>query len=503
VTESAGLWVRVSTGGQDEANQVPDVERHCQTHGYRIARRYELNDKSASKGEQQDMLDRMLNDMREGTIRVLVCWHSDRLERRGPEYVFPLLARARDAGGRIESAQQPTFGQQDFAGQVTTAVNAAIDWEKSHHLSEQVTLAHNRSRANDAIYAGTPLFGFTIEGPKYHKKYVPTDLGRKIVPEIYDRCIDGQSLRQIAEWLDSLGIPTTRNAAKWNESVVRRIIRNMAYAGRVQNREGVAMSHCEAIVPMPVWKRANEALRTRPKRGPAKPRVNVASRPLLAKLKCNRCGSPMYRRCGGDGGRYHYYACAGSGPQRQGCGNVVAFDHTENIVADRIFMTSQEPYTTRRWIEGENWEDEIARVTQDVMELPRKVDPLSPEFAPQQADLFAKLAECRRKNEDAEPGSWDKTYTRRSNGRVVTQDDLTEHPRWQDDLVTVGEHFRDLDRDGQREYLQTRDIRVERAEPWPPGTRGVRVVIDGEDHGVFAYPGPRREAWPREEGTAE
>jgi DNA invertase Pin-like site-specific DNA recombinase len=483
----AGVWVRVSTAGQDEENQVPQVEQHCHTHGYRIARRYELNDKSASKGEQQDTLDQMLNDMREGTIKVLVCWHSDRLERRGPEYVFPLLASVRDANGRIESVQQPTFGQQDFSGQITTAVNAAIDWEKSHHLSEQVTLAHNRSRANDAIYAGTPLFGFAIKGAKYNKKYVPTEQGRRIVPQIYERCIAGQSLRQIAEWLDSQRIPTTRKAAKWNESVIRRIIRNMAYAGRVQNRAGVTMSHCEAIVPMHVWKRANEALKTRPKRGPAKPRVNITSRPLLAKLRCNRCGSPMYRRCGGIEGRYWYYACAGSGPQRRGCGNVAVFEYTETIVATRIFMTSNEPYFTRSWVEGKNWDDEIDHTTQDIYELPKKMDPLSPEYDSTHAELIAKLRYYRQKNEDeAEAGHWERTYVCRGSGRLVTE---AEHLDCLDDLITVGEHFDSLDRDAQREYLKTRDIRVERATPpFEPDFPGIRVVIDGEDHGVFVYP---------------
>ena len=58
-----------------------------------------------------------------------------------------------------------------------------------------------------------------------------------------------------------------------------------------------------------------------------------------------------------------------------------------------------------------------------------------------------------------------------------------------DTRMTVGEHFYGLDDDGKREYLKTRDIRVEKATPADPGaTKGVRVVIDGEDHGVFPYP---------------
>ena len=98
-SEPAGIFVRVSTGGQDEEQQVPEVEHHCAEHGYAIARRYELNDKSASKGEQQAKLDEMLADMRDGIISVCVVWRSNRLERRGPEALFKLLRQVKDAGG--------------------------------------------------------------------------------------------------------------------------------------------------------------------------------------------------------------------------------------------------------------------------------------------------------------------------------------------------------------------------------------------------------------------
>src|SRR5258707_13193233 len=116
MTTTAGVWVRVSTGDQDETNQVPDIERHCAAHDYSIERRHELNDKSASKVEQQTKLDEMLHDMRDGAIKVLVCWHSDRLERRGPEYVFRVLAQVPDAGGNIDSGRGTLFPWKGAAG---------------------------------------------------------------------------------------------------------------------------------------------------------------------------------------------------------------------------------------------------------------------------------------------------------------------------------------------------------------------------------------------------
>ena len=203
MAEQAGAWVRVSTGGQDEAQQVPSIESHCFAHGYTIARRYELNDKSASKGEQQATLDEMLNDVRDGKIKVLVCWRSNRLERRGPEAVFRLLRQVKDAGGRIEVTTEPTFGKLDLSGEAMTAINAVMDSQFSVKLSEDTTRAIHAIKASGHVYNGNVPWGFVIEGPKREKTMVPTDLCREYVPQIFDRCIAGESLRKIAAWLDS------------------------------------------------------------------------------------------------------------------------------------------------------------------------------------------------------------------------------------------------------------------------------------------------------------
>ncbi len=62
ITATAAIWVRVSTDRQDEDNQIPDLERLCQHRGWEIARRYEIADVSAYKGEHCQGLQRMLED---------------------------------------------------------------------------------------------------------------------------------------------------------------------------------------------------------------------------------------------------------------------------------------------------------------------------------------------------------------------------------------------------------------------------------------------------------
>jgi site-specific DNA recombinase len=457
--EPAGVWVRVSTGGQDEAQQVPAVEEHCEKRGYRIERRYELNDKSASKGEQQAKLDEMLADMREGTIKVLVCWRSNRLERRGPEALFKLLRQVKDAGGRIESTSEPLLGFEDMSGQALTALGAVVDSQLAIKISEDTTRAIRQIQASGHIYNGNPPWGFEIIGPKYGKTIRPTELCRKYVPQVFDRCIAGQSLRTIAAWLDSEGVPT-RKGNRWNEGTVRWIIRTRAHAGRLLNGKGETVldwttPECKAVISPGTFDRANWALKDHPKRGPAK------NPPLLAALRCNRCGSPMYRVLAGKAKRL-YYRCYGSGPQRKGCGNMVLLEHTDTIIAIRVFLTSTDRYQTREWAEGKSYDDEISNVKQDIREA------VEAERFEEMPALQAQLAEYRRKSEEeTSVGHWEYTDTE----------------------MTVGDHFYGLDDAGKREYLKRHDIRVEKDVPDDPGaTKGVRVVIDGVDHGVFLYP---------------
>src|SRR5579875_3134260 len=99
MADKAGLWLRVSSGAQDEASQLPDVERWCEQHGYTVAERYVVHGKSAYKGRHDQYLNRALEDMKAGRIDVLVVWAADRIERRGAYNAFDLARRVHDAGG--------------------------------------------------------------------------------------------------------------------------------------------------------------------------------------------------------------------------------------------------------------------------------------------------------------------------------------------------------------------------------------------------------------------
>jgi DNA invertase Pin-like site-specific DNA recombinase len=425
---TAGIWLRVSSGKQDEANQEPGVLRHCEQAGYEIAQRYEVHDRSAFRGEQDAKLAEMLHDMRTGHIQVLVFWHSDRLERRGTEKLFEDLGQIREAGGTFESVQEPFLGETDIAGTVMTAIAGAVANQYSVHLSEQVSLAVSRVRGNGG-YWGNTHWGYSITGDKYHKGLVRTDEGTRYIPEVFQRVADGQSCHQVAEWLRSGPRPGI------SDKTVYKMIRNRIYAG-TKMANGVAVAKVPPLVDAKLWTAANNRLSNgkRGRRTPARGKPAL----LTSVLFCPRCPrdgayAPMYRirpqntRKDGTKTVTEYYRCRGHAPELKGCGNMVRLDSAD-FYAGKMLEQSVMPWTTLERVNGENHDAELAEVQLALSDLPKRG------LSDDEEDAERKRLRAERNRLQSLPN---------------TPDRWDEVPTGQ----TVGEHWAGLDYDGQRAFL--------------------------------------------------
>lgn len=472
--EPVAIWLRVSSGKQDEANQLPEVLRNCASRSYRPVKFYVCHDKSASKGEHQQKLDEMIEDVRQGLIKKVVCWKSSRLERRGGMALMAIVTAVADAGGTVQAVESD-LGEDSVEKRVMTFFRGEMDHEYVKDLARNTKLSMDRIESNGALRGYAP-WGYEVVGEKYNKTIRPTELGKKYIPEIFQRCIKGDSIRTICAWLDSEGVLPTRGE-RWNEGSLHQIIRNMTYAGRRQNegptkpgakypsrKDKVTVMHCEAVITMDIWQDANDALRNRPRRGPGGG-GSLPNRPLLASLKCARCAdSPMNRMVGGDKDhRRQYYRCYGRAPQRKGCGNMIQLERLETFVLVEIIRRHNESHETKVWVDGINFDAQILDITQELSELPRKMNAASPEYITRVMELSASLADYQ--------------------GRETTKGHYEKEPVYKADgsIMTKGEYFFNLDNDGRREFLREHDIRAEKMSDG-----SIRLTIDGEE--VIANP---------------
>jgi DNA invertase Pin-like site-specific DNA recombinase len=392
----AGAWLRVSTGGQDEANQVPDVTAWITGHDYELRKTYRLHGKSASKGEQQGAIDQMLADMRAGLITVLVVWAADRIERRGALSALTLAEQVREAGGRIEYVKDAHLNAANEMSDVMLSLAATMARQETTRKRERVAVAHKRSRDNGAMH-GRPEWGYAIEGAKYAKRLVPTDEGKRLVPEMFRRCYEGgksgsgESLADIAAWMNEQtwpGAPFTYE--RWWPHTIGNMIRNPVYRGTQVDGQGRVIHRvAEPLVSASAFRRAGEALASRPKRGPAK----AANRAMLATaVYCPRCeDSPMYRIMAGHGAsRAAYYRCAGRGAARKGCGNMVRLDAVEAAVNRIVAEVFDVPVMTHTVVPGN-----AAEVSARLEEIRFEIRQLAADLGDDDSEYDRRLTELR------------------------------------------------------------------------------------------------------------
>ena len=392
MADRAGRWVRVSGDSQSEADQLPDINDYCDGRGYIKDKPYEVHGKSAYKGAQDPDWQKVVKDVQDGAIDVVVCWMVDRLDRQNILHAIPMALEVLDAGGRIEFSEQPECNLDAKSPTIDDEVKAFSDRihaanQESKIKSKRVLKAHNKRRAIGSAL-GRAAWGYTIicdvckETPEkkrcrdHVKLFVPTAIGRKYIPLIFDRVIDGDSLRDIAAWLTVEGVPTTTGGI-WNEGYLcNRLIKNPVYYGARRNG---GQLETEWLVSATTWQQANAALRSRVRPGRD---ASVRAKALLAPV-CGECYgkpregcadgiSPMYRISTGKD-RVPYYRCSGHGPQRKGCGFMILVSDADGIVTN-VMLQDEHWHEDRVFIAGDDRSDQIAKLREKAMDAYRDGD---------------------------------------------------------------------------------------------------------------------------------
>jgi DNA invertase Pin-like site-specific DNA recombinase len=409
MAESVGTLIRVSSSGQDELNQLPELERYCDEHGYRVNKHYQLHDKSAYNGEHEAVLAEVLDDIRAGYIAALVVVHSSRLDRRGLDMAAFYELSIRMAGGRIESAREPMFGKSDITGRLVTMLAQHSNHDLSKALAGHVKAGHDRVREEGGLFGRAP-FGYQIEGERYRKKLVPTPLGRTYVPQIFERVIDAESLASVAAWLNAEKVPCGTRVARdkhhqavpgklptWTAATVSKIIRNPVYKGQMRDSKGNWVNSCPPIVSAAVYNRAVDRLDNVPtRRGPR----NIKGLAMLSGAVYCECGSPMYRNT--SAASRLYYRCAG---KVTGTSCLMIRLPVVDAAADGIMARSTRPVMKPALVPGKNYDDELDAIKAQI----RALDPDGPDYGERHAALMAERA--RLKALDTTPDRWENRPT--------------------------------------------------------------------------------------------
>ena len=147
-------------------------------------------------------------------------------------------------------------------------VNLAVaEWENTslRYLRMQKALRQQ------GYFVGKKPYGYRIVELGDHKTLEPDPVTGAIVRGMAKRYLEGQSLRQIVDWLNSSAIPAPQPPRKrigkgWEPTAVNRILRNPAIIGRVQVKGRTALK-VEPLISVEDYRRIQDMLDSRASRG--------------------------------------------------------------------------------------------------------------------------------------------------------------------------------------------------------------------------------------------
>ena len=326
----------------------------------------------------------------------ILAYKSDRLSRAAWADEVQIRLWAREHGKHLYIVSPSLHWPPDnHAEQISWEIFASQAHEEWRNTSERYRRMQGYLKSQGRLI-GRPPFGYDVvpaEGG--HKTIVPNELGRKYVPEIFARCIAGDSTRTIAHWLDAEGVKPA-NSASWNTNSVRKIILSPTYTGRRAEQDkktgefGRVILRCEPLVDRATWRRAGEALSNRPKRGP----MHVKGKALLSGvLFCANCGGPMYRnQASTRPTKKPYYVCVGVYPRRKSeCKFLVPVESLDAAVGGYMAV-HHDPIMQMEVVPGNDWSDELEEVEQQIIDL---LNEDADDFVARMAELHSRRKELR------------------------------------------------------------------------------------------------------------
>jgi DNA invertase Pin-like site-specific DNA recombinase len=324
---SVAIYTRISHDseglGLGVARQLADCSRLAEQLGWAVGEEYRDNDVSAYSGKRRPAYERMLADVRDGMRDGVLCYHPDRLTRRPMD--FETFAATMDAAGVRHVrfvAGDMDLGTSDglLIGRIMAAVAA----------NESATKSRRMKRRNDQkAAAGLPHGGYHRPFGYNQDRMTLNKAEAKVVRQVVDRYLAGESLRSLCVWLDERGVRTV-SGGPWRSPTLRGLLRSGRIAGlREHRKEVVGPAQWPAIISVAERDRVLARMDQQTVTGRRAPRAYL----LSGLCRCGKCGTKLYSSRREDRRRY---VCL-SGPDHGGCGRLtVVAPPLEEVVADAV-----------------------------------------------------------------------------------------------------------------------------------------------------------------------
>src|SRR5215469_1083453 len=176
----AGIYARVSTGKQDNGNQLIQLREFAAKQGWQVVAEY-VDVVSGSGKKDRAQFDAMMLAASQRRFDILLFWKLDRLSREGVRKTLAYLERLDSWGVAWRSFMEPFFDSCGIMRDVVISIMATLAEQERINISDRTKAGLQRARK-----AGR------VPGPKRAE----LDMS-----EVRKRQAKGESLRSIAKAL--------------------------------------------------------------------------------------------------------------------------------------------------------------------------------------------------------------------------------------------------------------------------------------------------------------
>lgn len=279
--KKVALYLRVSTSDQDYQRQKDELVDYCRRNDYQIC--YIFEEKIS--GAKDDRIEfKKLCSLEKKDIDKVITWEYSRLGRRMSSVINAIEDFAKKGISVITLKER--FESLDDNGNMTTSTLVMLGFHSSMAQIErdsirERTLSGRRHKMmmGEINYTGHAVYGYRKNG----KKLEINEDEAKVVRLVYDLCINGKSLDDIALIVG------------FSRAKVNNILKNEVYTGKRYSKIVGAKIDTPPIITEDIYRRSKDARQKRI-RVPKKKCTNNS--PLKSKMFCKECGGMLSKHGG-------------------------------------------------------------------------------------------------------------------------------------------------------------------------------------------------------------
>ena len=310
---TAVIYARYSSDNQREESiegQIRECTAYAEKNGITIVKHY-IDRAISAKTDNRPEFQQMIKDSDKKLFDIVLVWKLDRFARNRYDSAR-YKTQLKKNGVKLMSATE--IISEGPEGIILESVLEGYAEYYSADLSEKVIRGMTENALKGKFTGGAIPFGYTINADR---RFEIDPLTAPFVAEAFQRYNDGQTMREIRDWLNEKGIKNKRGGPM-TFNVIQHMLSNRRYIGELKYRDVLIPDAIPPIVSVELFNDVQEKM-LKNKKAPAR-RKAEDDYLLTTKLFCGYCGALMFGESGTSrtGEVHRYYKCA-TAKKHKGC----------------------------------------------------------------------------------------------------------------------------------------------------------------------------------------